>query len=54
MNGTDTMTMAMNEDDVVDLSKTGTWALKSMVRPDTARIGTAFDEMMERVKVRET
>ncbi len=46
------MMMAVSEDDVVDLSKTETWALKSMVRPDTSRIGTAFDEMMARVKVR--
>lgn len=45
--------MAVSEGDVVNLSKTETWAVKSMVRPDTSRIGAAFDEMMARVKVRE-
>lgn len=44
--------MAVSEDDVADLCRMEICMVKDILRPDTLRIGTAFDDMMTRVKVR--
>lgn len=44
-------TMAVSEDDVTELCRMGIGAVKTMIRPDTTRIGKAFDAMLDRVKV---
>lgn len=44
--------LAISEADVIELCKLGLPRLKSMVRPDTNRVGEAFDDMMTAVKVR--
>lgn len=43
--------LTMSEADVIELCKLGLPRLKSMVRPDTNRVGEAFDNMMTAVKV---
>lgn len=44
-------TMAVSEDDVAELCRLGIGAVKTMIRPDTTRIGKAFDAMLDGVKV---
>lgn len=44
--------MAVGEEDVAELCKMEIWTVKNMIRPDTLRIGTSFNEMMAAVKVR--
>lgn len=44
--------MALSEEHVAELCKKEIWAVKSMIRPDTLRIATSFDNMMDAVKVR--
>ncbi|CAN0132093.1 unnamed protein product, partial [Ectocarpus sp. 8 AP-2014] len=42
-----TAPMAVSEKDLAELCRMDTWDIKSMIRPDTTRIGKAFDSMME-------
>lgn len=44
--------MTVNEEDVAELCKMEIWTVKNIIRLDTSRIGTAFDKMMDAVKVR--
>lgn len=41
----------VTEDDLSLLCRMHTTAVKNMIRPDTTRIGNAFDGMMARAKV---
>lgn len=41
---------AVSEKELAELCRMDTWDIKSMIRPDTTRIGKAFDSMMEGVK----
>lgn len=43
--------MAVSEDDVTEMCRMGIGAVKTMIRPDTTRIGKCFDVMMDGVKV---
>lgn len=45
-----TAPMAVSEKDLAELCRMDTWDIKSIIRPDTTRIGKAFDSMMEGVK----
>ncbi|CAN0415987.1 unnamed protein product [Ectocarpus sp. 12 AP-2014] len=42
-----TAPLAVSEKDLAELCRMDTWDIKSMIRPDTTRIGKAFDSMME-------
>lgn len=42
---------SVSEADVPELCKLGIGRVRDLVRPDTRRIGQAFDAMMSRVKV---
>ena len=44
--------LSVSEEDVAELCKTEIWAVRNMIRPDTLRIATSFDKMMDAVKVR--
>lgn len=43
--------MSASETDVSELCRLGLGRVRDLVRPDTSRIGQAFDTMMSRVKV---
>ena len=42
---------SVSETDLPELCKLGIGRVRELVRPDTRRIGQAFDTMMSRVKV---